>query len=189
MSGWRRTRAEWSLKLEKKNAALHIITTDLQICFCPWDASASPVTEYKFGWCLWSEARAARATSPPCLLTVLRRRMFSRRAPMQPQKVMKNMTTPTTIRMTVGSMRNVSRTVSAGETGDKTAFRGYHHLHAFPLAFFSLLNVFFNFNHACSLHRLLIIWGLAQDVLVALRGDRSKARLIRPSSQKITNQN
>lgn len=31
---------------------------------------------------------------------------------MQPQNVMKNMTTPTTIKMTAGSMRNVSRTVS-----------------------------------------------------------------------------
>lgn len=47
-------------------------------------------------------------------ITVLRRRMFSRRAPMQPQNVMKNMTTPTTIKMTAGSMRNVSRTVSGG---------------------------------------------------------------------------
>jgi len=31
---------------------------------------------------------------------------------MHPQKVMKNMTTPTTMRITAGSMRNVSRTVS-----------------------------------------------------------------------------
>ncbi len=38
--------------------------------------------------------------------------MFSRRAPMHPQKVMKNMTTPTTMRTTAGSMRNVSRTAS-----------------------------------------------------------------------------
>lgn len=34
---------------------------------------------------------------------------------MHPQKVMKNMTTPTTIRMTAGSTRNVSRTVSGRE--------------------------------------------------------------------------
>lgn len=48
-----------------------------------------------------------------CLsITVLRRRMFSRRAPMQPQNVMKNITTPTTIRMIAGSIKNVSRTVS-----------------------------------------------------------------------------
>lgn len=51
--------------------------------------------------------------------TVFRRRMFSLKAPMQPQKVMKNMTTPTTIRMTAGSIRNVSRTVSGTKTGEK----------------------------------------------------------------------
>lgn len=34
---------------------------------------------------------------------------------MHPQNVMKNMTTPTTIRMTAGSTKNVSRTVSGRE--------------------------------------------------------------------------
>lgn len=53
------------------------------------------------------------------VITVLRSLMFSRRAPMHPQNVMKNMTTPTTIRMTAGSMKNVSRTVSARERGEE----------------------------------------------------------------------
>lgn len=38
---------------------------------------------------------------------------------MQPQNVMKNMTTPTTIRTTAGSIRNESRTVSVKD--EKTA--------------------------------------------------------------------
>lgn len=38
---------------------------------------------------------------------------------MHPQNVMKNMTTPTTMRMTAGSMKNVSRTVSVGERRER----------------------------------------------------------------------
>lgn len=70
-------------------------------------------------WASVSEAKHSISISnvPVMSITVLRRRMFSRRAPMQPQKVMKNMTTPTTIRMTAGSIRNVSRTVSGTKTG------------------------------------------------------------------------
>lgn len=49
--------------------------------------------------------------------------MFSRRAPMHPQNVMKNMTTPTTMRMTAGSTKNVSRTVSVRERGERNSPR------------------------------------------------------------------
>lgn len=45
--------------------------------------------------------------------------MFSLRAPMHPQNVMKNMTTPTTMRMTAGSTKNVSRTVSVKEREER----------------------------------------------------------------------
>ncbi len=54
------------------------------------------------------------------MLTILRSRMFSRRAPMHPQKVMKNMTTPSTMRSTAWSMKNVPRTASV-ETPRTTA--------------------------------------------------------------------
>lgn len=184
MSGWRRTKEGWSLKLEKKNAAQHVITTDLHICYCPWDTRASAMAEYKFGWCLWSkkaEQRAHCVFSPSwgggCSLSGLRcnRRRWWRTWPPPPQSGW---------RLGRWEMCPAPNLPGGEETQKGFVVIATSHFLLF-VGFFFLKSI--NFHQASSLHspyRLLIISGLAQDVLRAIGGDQSKARLIHPSSPK-----